>query len=153
GLAIAIVIAAAATVIAVRWDSRVVAGLGIVGALLSPVLVGSGTSGVALAFMAIALTSSTGVLLWRRWNWLAAVAFVTSVPQLLYWIYESYDDHLVRTLVVLALFWLVYVVAAIGYELRVPIPTLRASSASLLLANAVLISGVGYLVLRDRHHG
>src|SRR5439155_25763937 len=84
---------------------------------------------------------------------LAAVAFVTSVPQLLYWIYESHDDHLVRTLVVLALFWLVYVVAAIGYELRVPIPTLRASSASLLLANAVLISGVGYLVPRHRHHG
>ena len=152
GLAIAIVIGGAATAIAVRWDSPVVAGIGIVGALLSPVLVDAGTSGVALAFMAIALTSSTGVLLWRRWSWLAAVAFVTSVPQLLYWIDKTYDDHLVRTLVVLALFWLVYVVAAIGYELRVPIPTLRASSASLLLANAVLISAVGYLVLRERHH-
>lgn len=152
GLSIAILIGAAATAIAVRWDSRVVAGLGIVGALLSPVLVGAGTSAVALAFMAIALVSSTGVLLWRRWNWLAAVAFLVSVPQLLYWVYETYDDHLARTLVVVALFWLVYVVAAIGYELRVPIPTLRASSASLLLANAVLTSGVGYLILRERHH-
>jgi uncharacterized membrane protein len=152
GLAIAIVIGAAATAMAVRWDSPVVAGIGIVGALLSPVLVDAGTSSVALAFMAIALTSSTGVLLWRRWNWLAAIAFVTSVPQLVYWIGETYDDHLVRTLVVLGLFWLVYVVAAIGYELRVPIPTLRTSSASLLLANAVLISGVGYLVLRERDH-
>jgi hypothetical protein len=43
------------------------------------------------------------------------------------------------------------VVAAVGYELRVPISTLRASSASLLLANAVLIAGVGYFVLRSRH--
>jgi uncharacterized membrane protein len=153
GLSLAIVIGAAATAIAVRWNSRVVAGIGIVGALLSPVLVGAGTSELALAFMSIALISSTGVLVWRRWDWLAAIAFVTSVPQLIYWIYENHDDHLVRTLVVLALFWLVYVVAATGYELRVPVPTLRASSASLLLANAVVISGAGYLVLRDHHHG
>jgi uncharacterized membrane protein len=152
GLAVAVVIGAAATAIAVRWNSRVVAGVGIVGALLAPVLVDAGTSTVALAFMAIALCASTGVLLWRRWDWLAVAAFVASVPQLVYWIAETYDDHLGRVLVVLTLFWLLYVVAAIGYELRVPVRTLRASSAALLLANAVLISAAGYVVLHERHH-
>jgi len=152
GLAVAVVIGAAATAIAVRWNSRVVAGIGIVGALLAPVLVDAGTSTVALAFMAIALCSAVGVLLWRKWDWLAAAAFLASVPQLVYWIDETYADHLGRVLVVLTLFWLLYVVAAIGYELRVPVRTLRASSASLLLANAVLISAVGYIVLHDRHH-
>jgi hypothetical protein len=101
--------------------------------------------------MAIALVASTCVLLWRRWDWLAAAAFLVSAPQLGYWIYETHDEHLGRALVVLALFWLIYVVAAIGYELRVPVRTLRASSASLLLANAVLISVAGYLALRGQH--
>ena len=128
GLAVAVVIGAAATAIAVRWNSRVVAGVGIVGALLAPVLVDAGTSTVALAFMAIALCSSVGVLLWRRWDWLAGAAFIASVPQLVYWIAETYEDGLGQVLVVLTLFWLLYVVAAIGYELRVPVRTLRASS-------------------------
>jgi uncharacterized membrane protein len=152
GLGVAVVIGAAATAIAVRWNSLVVAGIGIVGALLAPVLVDAGTSTVALAFMAIALVASTGVLLWRRWDWLAAAAFLVSAPQLGYWVYETHDDHLGRALVVLALFWLIYVAAAIGYELRVPVPTLRASSASLLLADAVLVSGAGYLALQGQHH-
>src|SRR4051812_9278688 len=152
GLAIAALIGAAATAIAVRWNSRVVAGIGILGALLAPLLVDAGTSTGALAFMAIALCASTGVLLWRRWDWLAASSFVVSVPQFVYWIAETYEDHLARVLVVLTLFWALYVVAAIGYELRVPVRTLRASSAALLLANAMLISAAGYVVLHDRHH-
>ena len=122
------------------------------GALLAPALVDAGTSGVTLAFMAIALVASTGVLLWQRWDWLAAASFLVSAPQLGIWIADTYKEHLGRTLVVLALFWLIYVAAAIGYELRVPVPTLRASSASLLLADAVLIAGAGYLVLHARHH-
>jgi uncharacterized membrane protein len=152
GLTVAAVIGAAACAIAVRWSSRVVAGIGIVGALLAPVLVGAGTSGSTLAFMAIALVASTGVLLWRQWDWLAFAAFLASAPQLLYWLYETRDDELVRALIVLALFWAIYVVAAIGYELRVPVPTLRASSASLLLGDAVLIAGAGYLLLSDQDH-
>ena len=152
GLGVAALVGAAATAIAVRWSSRVVAGIGIVGALLAPALVDAGTSGVTLAFMAIALVASTGVLLWQRWDWLAAASFLVSAPQLGAWIADTYKDHLGRTLVVLALFWLIYVAAAIGYELRVPVPTLRASSASLLLADAVLISAAGYLVLRAQHH-
>ena len=46
-------------------------------------------SGVALAFMAIALVSATGVLLWKKWDWLAVAAFVTSVPQLVAWLDDS----------------------------------------------------------------
>ena len=129
-----------------------VAGIGIVGALLAPVLVGAGTSLSTLAFMAIALAASTGVLLWQRWDWLAAAAFLASAPQLAHWLYDTRDDHLLRALVVLALFWAIYVVAAIGYELRVPVPTLRASTASLLLADAVLVAGAGYLLLSDQDH-
>ena len=152
GLVVAGLVGASATAIAVRWQSPIVAGLGIVGALLSPVLVDAGPSGEALAFMAIALVSSTGVLLWQRWDWLASISFVASAPQVAAWLYDNYEQHLGQALVVLALFWLLYVVAAVGYELRVPVAELRASSAMLLLADAVLVSGGGYLMLTETNH-
>ena len=136
-----------------RWESREIAAIGIIGALLSPVLVDSGTSGVALAFMAIALVSATGVLLWKKWDWLAVAAFVTSVPQLVAWLDDSYRDSLLLALGVLGCFWVVYVVAAVGFELRVPTEKLRFSSASLLLADAILTAGAGWLMLDGADHG
>jgi len=153
GLGLAALVGATATAIAVRWSEPVVAGIGIVGALLAPVLVGADTGGVTLAFMALALVSAVGVLLWQRWSWLAAVAFVVSVPQLLLWLEDTYRDRIGLSLAVLALFWLVYVTAAIGYELRVPVATLRLSSASLLLANAALVAGAGWWLLDETDHG
>jgi uncharacterized membrane protein len=152
GLGIAGLIGAAATAIAVRWSSPIVATIGIVGAVLSPVLVDAGTTGISLAFMAVALVAATGVLIWQRWNWLAAAVFLTSVPQLVGWMIDTYKDSLVLTLVVLALFWAVYVVAAIGYELRVPTEKLRLASASLLLADAILVAGAGWLTLEEADH-
>jgi uncharacterized membrane protein len=153
GLAVAALVGASATAIAVRWNARIVAGLGIVGALLAPVLVDAGTSGESLAFMAIALSASTAVLIWQRWDWLAAISFLVSVPQLASWLEANYDVHLGRALAVLVVFWLIFVVAAIGYELRVPTSSLRLSSASLLLANAALLAGGGWLMLDDTGHG
>jgi len=153
GLLFGGLVGATATAIAVRWGEPVVAGIGIVGALLAPVLVEADTDGVALAFMALALLAAVGVLLWQRWSWLAAVAFAVSVPQLLIWLDDGYRDRLGISLAVLALFWVVYVVAAIGYELRVPVAQLRLSSASLLLANAALLAGSGWLMLDETDHG
>ncbi len=152
GLAVALLVGATATAIAVRWDSRELAGIGIVGAVLSPVLVDAGTTGVALAFMAIALASAVGVLLWKRWDWLAFAAFLTSAPQLVAWLADSYQDSLVLALVVLAAFWLLYAVAAVGYELRDRTQDLRFSSAGLLLGDAILTSAAGWLMLDESGH-
>ena len=66
-------IGAVVTATAVRFDSREIAGLGIVGALVAPMLVeGAGSATASVAFLGVALASSVGVLVWRRWNWLAA---------------------------------------------------------------------------------
>jgi uncharacterized membrane protein len=153
GLGLAVLIGAVATAIAVRWSSPLVGALGIVGALLAPVLVDAETGGVTLAFMAIALVSAVGVLLWQRWDWLAAAAYVVSVPQLLTWLEDTYREDVALALPVLLLFWALYVVAAIGYELRVPTASLRASSALLLLGNALLAAGAGWYMLDDTDHG
>jgi len=152
-LVLAGLVGAVATAIAVRWGEPVVAGVGIVGALLAPVLVGAGTDSVSLGFMAVALASAVGVLLWRRWGWLGIVAFVVSAPQLLGWLVDRHDERLGLSLAVLAAFWLLYGVAAIGYELREPTAALRLSSASLLLANAALLSGAGWAMLENTDHG
>jgi uncharacterized membrane protein len=153
GLAVAGVIGACGAAIAVRWERPLVGALGILGALASPILVDAGTDDVTLAFVAIALASSTAVVLWQRWDWLSAAAFLVSAPQLVLWIEDTYEDSLGLTLAVLLGFWALYLVAAIGYELRVPVARLRASSASLLVADAILVSVVGYAVLDDRGHG
>src|SRR4029079_10541786 len=58
-----------------------------------------------------------------------------------------------RALGVLFAFWSLYVVAAIGYELRVPTTALRPSSALLLLADAMLLGGGGWAMLDDTGHG
>src|SRR5437867_737796 len=120
-----------------RPSSSVVGGIGILGALLAPVLVDAGTSSASLAFMAVALVAAVAVLVWQRWPWLAFGSFVVGVPQLLDWMVEE-RHRLVLALAVLALFWALYVVAALAHEVRVPTPTLRVSSAMLLFADVVL---------------
>jgi len=147
GLAGAGLVGLVGVAIAVRWESAIVAAIGILGALLAPVLVGTGSSGLSLAFMAIALTAAVGVLLWQRWDWLSLGAFLVSAPQLLAWSAENHE-RLPATLGALAGFWALYVVAALGYELRTRgMDELPVASWLVLLGNAVLVGGAGYFVL------
>jgi uncharacterized membrane protein len=153
GLACAGLVGIVGGALAVRWESTVVAVVGILGALLAPVMVDAGTSGLSLAFMAIALTAAVGVLLWQKWDWLALGAFMVSAPQLVMWSVDNYNEHLPTTLGVLIGFWALYVVAAIGYELRARTPQeLPVTSWLLLFANVVLIAGAGYFALDDAGH-
>jgi hypothetical protein len=153
GLACAALVGVVGVAIAVRWKSVIVAAIGILGGLSAPALVGTGTTGVSVAFMAIALAAAVGVLLWQRWNWLSLGAFLISAPQLLVWISANQDEHLPVTLGVLVGFWVLYLVAAIGYELRtrardqLPVPSLF-----VLLADVVLIAAAGYFALEQTGH-
>ena len=154
GLAIAGAVGALALVLAVRWHSQEIAGIGIVGSLLAPVLVGSGTSTSSLVFMAIALVAAIAVIVQRGWVWLAVIAYVVSVPQAASWLVHEHTVHLGLTVAVATAFWLLYVVAAIGHELRSPTESLRLSSASLLFANAsIAAAGVWWLIDDAGHHG
>jgi uncharacterized membrane protein len=146
GLGIAFAIGVAATAVAVRWDSPVIAGLGIVGALAAPVLVGAGVSNGSLAFVLIALASAVGVLVWRRWDGLAVAAFIVSAPQLLVWAFDS--PSLIALALGLTFFWLLNVAASLGYELRVGESGLRESSTLLLVANAA-VAALGYAAFQE----
>jgi uncharacterized membrane protein len=148
GLLVAGVIGASGALIAIRWGSQVVAALGLLGALAAPVLVDSGTSTLALAFTAIALVATVAILIWQRWGWLAIGAFLLTAPQLAFWAEDR--EGLLLPLLAIALYWCVFVVAAIGFELRVPTSKLRVSSASVLLVNAGFAAALGGLLIDDR---
>jgi uncharacterized membrane protein len=152
GLAIAGAVGALALATAVRWNSQEIAGIGIVGSLLAPVFVGAGTSTSSLVFMAIALSAAIGVVVQQGWAWLAVVAYLVSVPQAAAWLWDEHAGHLGLTLAVAAAFWLLYVAAAIGHELRSPTTSLRLSSASLLLTNAAVTAAGGWWLIDDAGH-
>jgi uncharacterized membrane protein len=153
GLGLALVFGVAASAAAVRWASPAVAGIGIVGSLLAPVLVDAGTSTGSLAFMVVALLGAVGVLLWRRWDWLTVVAYAASAPQAAAWVHDERSRHLGLALAVTAAFWLLYVVAALGHETLVRTAALRPSSSLLGLANSAAPAGGGWWPHHDAGHG
>ena len=145
-LALALGTGALATVFAVRWQSRGIGALGIVGALLAPVLAGAPSTGTTLALLWLAAASGATVLVWQRWNWLALAVYAIPLGQWGWWLAEE-DPSAGSILVVLCLFGALNVAAAIGFELRVPATRLRAASALLLTANAATLALGGWYAL------
>ena len=160
GLEAAALIGVIGVAIAVRWSSMLVAGVGMLGALASPILVGTTGEGGSIAFVAVALAASVGVLLWQRWNWLSLGAFAISAPQLISWISESGffrfeggsapSEPSLLVLAALAGFWALYAAAAFGFELRARgEERLPISSWLLLLCSSVFVVGAGCIVIGD----
>jgi uncharacterized membrane protein len=159
GLEVGALIGAIGVAIAVRWSSMLVGSVGILGALAAPMLVGTPGEGGSIAFVALALSASVGVLLWQRWNWLALGAFAVSAPQLFFWTWDSgilitsegvsgFREPTLLVLAVLAGFWVLYAAAAFGYELRNgDEEKLPVSSWLLLLCSSVFVVGTGCIVL------
>src|SRR4051794_3205996 len=147
-LPLAFATGAAATALAVRWHARAIALLGIVGAIPSPALTDAGFDAGAMAFLAVAVACATAVVLWRRWNWLALAAFAATPPQ---WPAPLRDEpRPARIVGVLVVFGTLFAVAALGYEVRVPAPAVRRSSAFLVVLNAVVLAVAGYAALYYR---
>lgn len=161
GLEAAALIGVLGVFIAVRWSSMLVASVGMLGALAAPMLAGTADESGSIAYVAMALAASVGVLLWQRWNWLALGAFAVSAPQLILWTAESRyiglfggsgegGEPVLLVLAVLAGFWVLYAAAAFGYELRSRgDEKLPVSSWLLLLGSSILIVGLGCIVISD----
>jgi uncharacterized membrane protein len=159
GLEAAALIGVVGVFIAVRWSSMLVGSVGMLGALAAPMLVGTSNDGGSIAFVAMALAASVGVLLWQRWNWLALGAFAISAPQLLTWMWgntititsegvSGLDEPTVLVLAVLSGFWVLYAAAAFGYELRSrDEQKLPVSSWLLLLCSSSFVVGTGCVAI------
>jgi uncharacterized membrane protein len=136
---------AVAAAVAVRWRSQGIAALGIVGALLAPVLAGAPAEGSTLVLLWLAGLSGAAVVVWQRWNWLAVAVFAVPAAQWLWWLAEATPSH-AAALLVLTAFGALNAAAAVGYELRVPAACLRFSSALLLSVNAIVVALAGWWV-------
>lgn len=160
GLEAGALIGVLAVAIAVRWSSMLVGSVGMLGALAAPMLVGTASEGGSIAFVALALAASVGVLLWQRWDWLALGAFAVSAPQLLAWIWDSGfivfegdtnpSEPALLVIAVLIGFWVLYAAAAFGYELRTRgEEKLPVSSWLLLLCSSVFVFLGGWIVVAN----
>jgi hypothetical protein len=141
-LALALLIGAAGTALSVRWTAAPIGAVGILGALLSPVLAGAPATGTTLALLFVASAAAVGVLVWQRWDWLACASYLVAGPQWVGWVLESGSAS--GTLLALTAFGVLGIGTAIGFELRVPAARLRASSAVLLTLNALALAGAGW---------
>lgn len=146
--ALALGAGALAAAVAVRWQSRGMGALGIVGALLAPVLAGAPSDGSTLALLWLAGLSGVAVLVWQRWNWLSMAVFAVASAQWLWWLGDSSPSD-ATALLVLTLFGALNVGAAVGFELRVPAARLRISSALLLSLNALVLALAGRWAFDD----
>jgi uncharacterized membrane protein len=145
-LALALGTGALATCFAVRWESRGIGALGIVGALLAPVLAGAPSTGTTLALLWVAAASGAAVLVWQRWNWLAFAVFAIALAQWGWWMADT-APAAASILLALCAFGALNVAAAIGFELRVPAAKLRFASALLLTLNATALALGGWFAL------
>ena len=146
-LFIALAAGATAMVLAVRWEARGIAALGILGALLSPVLAGASVDGGTVSLLFVATLAATGVLLWQRWDWLALLAYVIATPQWIVYVYQA--DSTSAPVLTMLTFGALAVAAAVGYELRVGAQTTRLSSSFLLALNAIVLALIGWSALVD----
>jgi uncharacterized membrane protein len=141
----AFVSAIVAAAIAVRHDSQLVAGFGLIAVLAAPPVLGAEATLVTLLFVAAALIGTTAIALFRTWVWLPPLAFVLAAPQVASYVLG--DATAMVALVVLTGFWLVNLVAAGGEEIRNPTDRLRPSTLTLLLASAAFTLWGAFVVL------
>jgi uncharacterized membrane protein len=143
----ALTFGAVAAALAVRWDSQTLAGLGIVGTLLAPVL-GDALNTEGMAFLAIASAAACAVTVWRRWDWLGVVAFLVSMPQVVIWADGASSAAVIPFLTAFAALNLA---TAIGYEWRVRAADVRPASALIVSFNGLIAASVGYFELPHGH--
>lgn len=147
GTMLAVLAGAVAAALAVRWEARGIAALGIVGALAAPLLAGAGHDAGSMAILLVAFAAAGGVLVWQRWGWLALAAFGISAPQ---WIAHLFDGaSSAGAIATLVAFGVVGVVVAVGYDLRVRPGKLRSQAAFLLALNALVLGGAGWFALNE----
>jgi len=139
-LVLAATIAAIGVALSLLWSSEVVAGLGLIGAMVVPgivVLDGSLTT-TGTAFVAIVFAAAAAVAIRHDWLRLLIVAAIVSAPQILALVLA--EDEPARGRVVALAFVFVVLYAGVGVvrQLATAAPRLD-SLASLLIAGAALL--------------
>jgi uncharacterized membrane protein len=117
-LVVAAAIASIGLATSIAWSSELVAGLGLVGAMLVPIAVvfDGGLTVLGTSFVAVMLAAGEVVAIRLRWRALLVVAVVASAPQIAVLVGGSAGDASVTALA--AIFGLLYLAGAIAEQPR-----------------------------------
>jgi uncharacterized membrane protein len=129
------------------WSEEIVAGFGLIGAMLVPatLVFEGGLQQVGTAFVAIVFAAAAVVAVRERWWTLLQGAALVSVPQALAQVAQAHAPD--AGIVTLALaFWLLYLGAGLAFQLR--LGALASAPASFLTGGAVF-GGVCAALLYD----
>lgn len=147
-LVLATGIAAIGTVTALAWASELLAGLGLIGAMLAPAAIAlqdGEWSPIGTAFTAVMFAATAFVAIARRWEPLLAVALLATIWQALGLVIEAEVTDW-GAVAVAAAFWLLYLASAVALQIRLGRETLGSLPSSLVLLGA-LLAGVSSVVL------
>ena len=144
------VVVALAGLLALRYESVVIAVLGIVGAFLSPLLLGPSLPDVRLVLVYILLVDLgiLGVSTFRNWRWFTLLGWVGSYGLFAYWLSEFPDYQPVLIQGALTGVFLVFAGATTLFHLiwkRVPGPL----DMALVAVNAAGFFGLTFAILWD----
>jgi uncharacterized membrane protein len=146
-LAAALLVGALATSLAIRWAGVAVGALGLVGGLMSPVLVGAPMSATTIAALALAGGCATAVIIRMRWAWLGLVSVLICAPQ---WAsYVLAGQAVGIDIAVLGFFAALGMAAAAATKREEGEEHLHAASAAVAVLSAAILAVVGRIAFKE----
>src|SRR6266545_2206690 len=152
-LVIAAAIAAVGVAVSLAWSEEIVAGFGLIGAMIVPatLVFQGGLQEVGTAFVAIVFAGAAVVAVRERWWKMLQVAALVSVPQAIAQIAQAHAPH-PGIVTLAAVFWALYLAAGLAFQLRLG-PALAAAPASFLTGGAVFGGVSSALLYGQRDDG
>jgi uncharacterized membrane protein len=143
-LAIAAGIAAVGLATSLVWGSELIAGIGLVGATLIPMMVlfEEDLSPLGTAFTAIVFGATAAVAVRRRWQWLLTAGLLASLPQIAILVADGGVTDWDR-LVLAGFFCALYVAAGIAFHWAGEDEGLPTLSATLVVVSGILAGATG----------
>src|SRR5439155_1246710 len=146
-------IAAVGLAVSLAWSEEIVAGFGLIGAMVVPatLVFQGGLQQVGTAFVAIVFAAAAVVAVRERWWTMLQLAALVSVPQALAQVAKA-DTTDAGIVTLAAAFWLLYLAAGVAFQLRLG-RSLAARPASFLMGGAVYAGVAGALLFNGAHQG
>lgn len=146
-LAASMLVGAVATALAIRWAGYAIAGVGLIGALISPVLLGVPMDIPTVAILGVAAACATWTAIRQRWDWLGLATVAVCAPQ--WGLFLLRGEPLGVDLAVLVWFGGVGLAGALGRRCPIDDERLAPAAAVRLTLNALLVGVLGAAILRN----
>jgi uncharacterized membrane protein len=153
-LAIAAGIASVGVATSLLWSSELIAGIGLIGATLVPLMVlfEEDVSPLGTGFAGLVFAATTVVAVVKRWPTLLAVGFAASLPQIALLIEDGQATDWDR--VILAwIFTALYVGAAVAFHRAADDDGLGSLPATFVVVSAVLAGATGFALFEGDDRG